>query len=95
MIVSIRTAMELEGERQMTQNKSLQARKPRRHGLRHDIRTNYDLYLLAIPGVLYYALFKYWPMYGLQIAFRKYNPALGITGSPWVGLKKNKKFRAI
>ena len=92
MVVSIRTAMELEGERQMTQNKSLQARKPRRHGLRHDIRTNYDLYLLAIPGVLYYALFKYWPMYGLQIAFRKYNPALGITGSPWVGLEYFEKF---
>lgn len=92
MIVSIRTAMELEGERQMTQNKSLQARMPRRHGLRHDIRTNYDLYLLAIPGVLYYALFKYWPMCGLQIAFRKYNPALGITGSPWVGLEYFEKF---
>ncbi len=92
MVVSIRTAMELEGERQMTQNKSLQARKPRRHGLRHDIRTNYDLYLLAIPGVLYYALFKYWPMYGLQIAFRRYNPALGITGSPWVGLEYFEKF---
>ena len=57
-----------------------------------DMHRNYDLYLMVIPGLLFYLLFKYWPMYGLQIAFRNYNPALGISGSPWVGLKYFDKF---
>lgn len=61
-------------------------------GLKTDMVRNYDLYLMVIPGVLYYILFHYWPMYGLQIAFRNFNPALGITGSPWVGLKYFEKF---
>ena len=57
-----------------------------------DMHRNYDLYLMAIPGILFYVLFKYWPMYGVQIAFRNFNSALGITGSPWVGLKWFDKF---
>ncbi len=57
-----------------------------------DMHRNYDLYLMIIPGLLFYILFKYWPMYGVQIAFRNYSPAYGITGSPWVGLKWFKKF---
>lgn len=57
-----------------------------------DMHRNYDLYLMAIPGIVFYVLFKYWPMYGVQIAFRNYNAALGITGSPWVGLKWFEKF---
>lgn len=60
--------------------------------LREDMTRNYDLYLMVIPGVLFYLIFKYWPMYGVQIAFRNYNAALGITGSPWVGLKWFEKF---
>ena len=57
-----------------------------------DMHRNYDLYLMAIPGILFYVLFKYWPMYDVQIAFRNFNSALGITGSPWVGLKWFDKF---
>ncbi|MBQ3667825.1 MAG: sugar ABC transporter permease [Clostridia bacterium] len=52
-----------------------------------DVRRNYDLYLMAIPGVLYFIIFKYWPMYGVQIAFRQYTSVLGMTNSPWVGIK--------
>lgn len=47
---------------------------------------NYDLYLMLIPVVLFYIIFKYWPMYGVQIAFRDYNPGLGFFWSEWVGL---------
>ncbi|TBL80892.1 ABC transporter permease [Paenibacillus thalictri] len=39
------------------------------------------------PGLLYFILFKYWPMWGLSIAFMDYQPFLGMTGSKWVGLK--------
>lgn len=42
--------------------------------------------------VIWLAIFKYWPMYGLQIAFRNYKPKKGIIGSDWVGLKWFEKF---
>jgi putative aldouronate transport system permease protein len=45
------------------------------------------LYLLLAPGVAYFAIFKYAPMYGVTIAFQDYLPFLGFSGSPWVGLK--------
>lgn len=43
------------------------------------------LYLLLIPGILYFVLFQYAPMSGLVLAFKKYNARLGIWGSQWVG----------
>jgi putative aldouronate transport system permease protein len=45
------------------------------------------LYLMLLPGLIYFAVFKYWPMYGLTIAFKDYVPFLGYSGSPWVGFK--------
>lgn len=45
------------------------------------------LYLMILPGLLYFIIFKYAPMGGLIIAFQDYMPHLGILGSPWVGLK--------
>lgn len=47
----------------------------------------WQLYVLLVPALIYVAVFKYWPMYGVQIAFRNYNPVDGFTGSPWVGLQ--------
>src|SRR5690554_3699272 len=44
------------------------------------------IYLMLIPVVAYYIIFKYIPIYGIQLAFKKYVYKLGITGSPWVGL---------
>lgn len=56
------------------------------------IRKNMGLYvMLAIP-LAWYIIFKYIPMYGLQIAFRRFNPTLGITQSPWVGLTYFRQF---
>ena len=51
------------------------------------IRQNWTLYILILPLFLYLVLFHYWPLYGVQIAFRDYTFAKGITGSKWVGLK--------
>ncbi len=45
------------------------------------------LYLMIFPGLIYFIVFKYFPMGGLVIAFQDYQPFLGITGSPWVGFK--------
>ena len=47
---------------------------------------SWQLYVLLLPALVYVVIFKYWPMYGAQIAFRNYNPADGFAGSPWVGL---------
>jgi putative aldouronate transport system permease protein len=45
------------------------------------------LYLMLLPGLTYFLLFKYLPMYGLSIAFKDYIPFLGFADSPWVGFK--------
>lgn len=52
-----------------------------------DLRKNKMIYLIALPMILYYIVFKYVPMYGIQIAFKDYNLIKGITASPWAGLK--------
>ncbi|WP_439649672.1 ABC transporter permease [Gracilibacillus salinarum] len=43
------------------------------------------LYLLALPGIIYFLLFKYVPMWGITIAFKDFSPFLGYQESPWVG----------
>ena len=55
-------------------------------------KRSYQLYLFLLPTLLYFAIFHYGPMYGLQIAFRDYLGALGIWGSPWVGLEHFQRF---
>ncbi len=47
----------------------------------------WGLYILISPVLIYFALFVFWPMYGVIIAFKNYNPGLGIWGSEWVGFK--------
>lgn len=49
------------------------------------------LYLLSIPGILYFIVFKYVPLLGSVIAFQNYNLFKGFTGSPWVGLEQFSK----
>ncbi len=46
-----------------------------------------SLYIMLIPGVIYYLIFKFGPMIGLIAAFKDYQPFLGFFGSPWVGVK--------
>lgn len=45
------------------------------------------IYLLMLPGILYFIVFKFVPMGMLGIAFQDYNPYVGMRGSSWVGLK--------
>ena len=44
------------------------------------------LYLLILPGIAFYLLFDYAPLYGVTLAFKKFMYNKGISGSPWVGL---------
>ena len=50
------------------------------------------LHLMILPGILWYIIFQYAPMYGVQIAFKNFKFGLGITGSQWVGLKNFARF---
>ena len=45
------------------------------------------LFVLMIPGLIYFFIFHYIPMYGVIISFKNYDIFEGIWGSPWVGLK--------
>lgn len=55
--------------------------------LRHSLRNDWQLYILALPAVVYLLIFCYAPMYGLQIAFKDFTPSKGFAGSEWIGLK--------
>ncbi|MDU2242568.1 MAG: ABC transporter permease subunit [Paenibacillus sp.] len=45
------------------------------------------MYILILPGVLFFLVYKYIPMTGIVIAFQDYSPFLGVKGSDWVGFK--------
>ncbi|MNW27620.1 putative multiple-sugar transport system permease YteP [compost metagenome] len=62
-------------------------KKQRRTSQFMGMKRNALLYLMVLPGLIYFIIFKYLPMGGLIIAFQDYQPYLGIMGSPWVGLK--------
>jgi putative aldouronate transport system permease protein len=50
------------------------------------------LYLLLAPGLLYFLVFKYLPMWGVLIAFQNYSPFLGFWHSEWVGFENFRNF---
>lgn len=54
--------------------------------LRH-LRREWQIYLMLAPTIIWFILFLYKPMYGLQIAFKDYSVFRGIEGSAWVGFE--------
>jgi len=60
--------------------------------IKASIRNNWQLYVMLLPMIIFFFLFEYLPMYGVQIAFRDYQVTKGVTGSEWVGLKHFKTF---
>ena len=67
-------------------------RQRRRHLILKQMKANYFLYIFLLPATVYLALFAYWPLYGIQIAFKDFFAFKGIEGSPWVGLKHFRNF---
>ncbi len=45
------------------------------------------LYIMMLPGIVYFLLFRYLPLWNAQIAFKNFKPLLGVWGSPFVGFK--------
>lgn len=60
--------------------------------LLQDFKKNWILYVMILPVTVYYIIFAYVPMYGVQIAFKDYNIKKGIWDSAWVGLKHFNRF---
>ena len=58
----------------------------------HDLKTNKIIYLMVLPVLVYFIIFKYGPMYGIMIAFKEYSAAKGILHSSWVGLEHFQEF---
>lgn len=56
------------------------------------LRKYWILYALLIPVLAYFIIFKYAPMYGIIIAWKRYSPSKGILGSPWVGWRHFQSF---
>lgn len=56
------------------------------------IAGKWQLFLFLVIPVVYIILFAYVPMMGLQLAFKRFSPVLGIWGSPWVGMYQFEKF---
>ena len=51
------------------------------------IKREWQLYLMLLPAIVWFVVFLYKPMYGLQIAFKDYSIFRGVDGSPWVGFE--------
>lgn len=66
---------------------SMPAVSRRKASLGRRILMNWKLYVLLLPALIYFPMFRYAPMYGIQIAFKNYKTRLGIMGSPWVGFE--------
>lgn len=65
---------------------------PLRQRIARTIVNEWQLWVLLLPAIVFFIVFCYFPMYGVQIAFRDYKAAFGITGSKWVGLKHFRTF---
>ena len=66
--------------------------KGRAKRFRKSFRRHYWLYLMVIPAIVYFAIFRYGPMFGLVIAFKRFNAFTGVWDSPWVGLRNFERF---
>lgn len=76
------------------ENKVLQApvHAKRKKNVWKKVKQNWVLYLFILPTLIYLLVFHYWPLYGVQIAFRNFKASAGIWGSQWVGMKWFTKF---
>lgn len=58
----------------------------RKHGFLYEMKQNGFLYLLTVPGIVFFTIFSYLPMLGLVMAFQDFSMRKGIFGSPFNGL---------
>lgn len=66
----------------------------RRPSLRSVLRMHWMMYVMLIPATVLLALFQFYPLWGILIAFKDYSPVRGFAESAWVGLKNFQLFFA-
>ena len=69
-----------------------QYKKAGRSSLRKSVWRQKTLYLMLFPAILFTVIFAYVPIWGIFTSFYDYNPGLGFSGSPFVGLKHFQRF---
>ena len=62
-------------------------KKPLGMRLKKELKKNWILYAMILPVAVYFLIFEYYPMYGITLAFKKYDAKAGILGSEWIGFK--------
>ncbi len=65
----------------------LEERKRNKKALKKALKKYAPFYLFLLPAVVWYAVFQYYPITGVIIAFKKFQYSLGIFGSHWVGFR--------
>jgi len=68
----------------------MENRLVKKRSLLTDIWRWREIYLLILPGIAWYIIFSYVPIYGLSLAFKTYKANLGIFRSPWIGFDNYK-----
>lgn len=72
---------------ELAEQRSQATSSARRSNWRSYLARSWSLYAMMTLPLIQVALFHYYPMYGVVIAFQDFNPGLGFTRSPWVGLE--------
>ena len=75
-----------------TKGKQTGSIQPRKRSFLETLKKDWSLWTFCIPGIILTFIFSYIPMYGVQIAFRRFNAKQGSWGSPWVGLRYFQRF---
>jgi len=75
-----------------TNSNKQKVKRDKKQAIKKNLLTNWQLYLFLAPAIIYFILFHYIPMYGVQIAFKDFYADLGIWGSPWAGVKHFERF---
>lgn len=75
----------MQGTKSILSGSALPKQKKEESKVWKRVLQNWELYIFIAPAVLYFLIFAYGPMYGIQIAFKNFVPTKGIFGSDWVG----------
>ncbi|MDF2645432.1 MAG: protein lplB [Paenibacillus sp.] len=79
--------MSVKAIERQAQQRIQRGSRVRKHAWVDFVKRHRALYIMLIPGIIYFILFKYVPLLGSVIAFQDYDIFAGIRGSEWVGLK--------
>lgn len=79
-------------ERRYLHMQGLSVIHKKRSRVLHKIALSRYLYLFLLPSLIYLIIFHYMPIYGVQIAFKRFMPTKGIWDSPWVGVANFRRF---